>query len=189
MQEDYRQFVRGINPDLLFEGLEALIVQMKLVDETKEADDPDELLDVLSVVYRYMLSNKSKELVSFEAEKDALLHLIALFEFLPYSKVQMDIRVTNPGVTVPGTFLYLVQELVKVTIPSAILEQNIKLYDDGTHLILSCVKNDKVSEEFSLELPETLNHSYSHYTDHQISVEETDHTRSIFIPKIILNTD
>lgn len=188
VEEDYRQFVRGINPDLLFEGLEALIIQMKLVRQNKELYDPDELLDVLSMVYRYMLSNKSKELVQFDSEQEALRNLISLYDFLPYSKVKLVIGVENPGMVVPGTLLHLVQELIRMTIPSHLLEQEIELTEDKSKLILQTIKNDKVSQKFSLKLSEALNQRYSHYSNQQITIDETDEKRTIYIPKISINS-
>ncbi|MEL6561055.1 MAG: histidine kinase [Bacteroidota bacterium] len=189
IQEDYRQYIRGINPELLFEGLEALIVQMKLAQKDSTSADPDELLDVLSMVYRYLLSNRSKELIRIEEEVDALVNLTGLFDYLRYSKVKLAVKVDPAGKIVPGTLFYLVQELVKVTIHSPLLEQEIELYETDKHLILETLKNDKVNEEFMPDLPEMLNRSYSFYANEKITIKETDTTRSVLIPKITINTD
>ena len=189
IQEDYRQYIRGINPELLFEGLDALIVQMKLAQKESSVADPDELLDVLSMVYRYLLSNRSKELVAFDQEVEALEYLTGLFEYLHYSKVKLNVQIKQPGEIVPGTLFYLIQELVKVTIHSPLLEQEICLRETDHYFILETVKNDKVNKEFMPDLPEMLNRSYSFYTNEKISVEETDTKRTVLIPKITIQTD
>ena len=63
-----------MNPSLLLEALESLIA---LVDDKQ--DVADELIDELSVVYRYILGSKSAELVSIENELETSQHLINLF--------------------------------------------------------------------------------------------------------------
>lgn len=189
IQEDYRQYIRGINPELLFEGLEALIVQMKLAQKEPASADPDELLDVLSMVYRYLLSNRSKELIRIEEEIEALVNLTGLFDYLLYSKVKLEVTVQPSEKIVPGTLFYLVQELVKVTIHSPLLEQEMILHETDKHLILETLKNDKVNKEFMPDVPEMLNRSYLFYANENIAIKETDTTRSVLIPKITINTD
>ena len=63
IEHDFIQFKRGINPHLLFESFEALIV---LLNQNKEKSE--EFIDHLASIYRYILSNKDKQLVSVKVE-------------------------------------------------------------------------------------------------------------------------
>lgn len=181
-EEDYRQFVRGINPPLLFKGLEALIMQMKSgIDE-----DPDELLDSLSMVYRYMLANRTNEPVAFEKEAEAMNNLVALFGFLPYVRVTLALNVENPGVVVPGTFLQLLQEFVRITIPSVLGTQKIEIYEQDDYMILEMNNNDRLDISFDKNVIRVLNQQYNLYSDETIRYQGDDKKHQVYIPKLLL---
>ena len=68
-------FNNEINPDLLFQSLETLIPLVHHDPGTAE-----NFVDRLATVYRYILDNRKKELVSVEEEIQASKNLIYLFK-------------------------------------------------------------------------------------------------------------
>ena len=63
IEDDFKQFKRGINPDLLFESLEALLVLIK-----NDKEKSDDFIDHLATIYRYILSGRERQLVPFNEE-------------------------------------------------------------------------------------------------------------------------
>ena len=68
-------FNNEINPDLLFQSLETLI---SLVHHN--LDTAEDFVDRLALVYRYILDNRKKELVSVDEEIRASKNLVYLFK-------------------------------------------------------------------------------------------------------------
>ena len=184
IQSDYEHYIRGINPQLLFQGLEALLVHMRLVHSPDQTHDPDELIDVLSVVYRYMLGNRSRELVGIQEEVDAMRHMAYLFDFLPYRKVSFTANVAETGLVLPGSVLQLMQELVSITIPSDRLAMDLKLEENEQYYLLSAPADDKVGVRFSDDLIAQLNQSLSHYSSQKITSQKEAKRRILCVPKL-----
>ena len=68
-------FNNEINPDLLFQSLETLI---SLVHHN--LDTAEDFVDRLALVYRYILDNRKKELVSVDEEIRTSKNLVYLFK-------------------------------------------------------------------------------------------------------------
>ena len=188
IQSDYQHYVQDINPQLLFQGLESLLVQMKLAASGSVQHDPDELIDVLSVVYRYMLGNKSRELVTIGEEVEVMQQMAYLFDFLPYRKVVFISEVADGGMVLPGAVLQLTQELVSITIPSDQLDMEVTLSETEDHFLLSAPIEDRIGTNFSEELVKQLNGSLRHYSELSITLRSTDEQRIVSIPKLFMAT-
>ena len=63
IEEDFRQFKREINPNLLFESFEVLLLLIK-----EDKDLVDGFIDHLATIYRYILTSKKVQLVAVNEE-------------------------------------------------------------------------------------------------------------------------
>ncbi len=182
IEADFAMFKKGINPRLLFESLEAILVIMKSAPEEAES-----LSDHFSAVYRYLLSKRVNELVPVSEEIDILQDHIKLFNHLPYRKVELQLDDLKDSWTVPGSFLMLSEKIIRSTIPSE--NKRLKLSIDD--------KEDRI--EFHYETEEVLNggldksslkdinKSYSFYSDRDIQLSEGVSYKTIKLPKLKLN--
>lgn len=84
VEHNFTSYVKGINPELLFESLEAMLVIMK--DSPSKAE---QLSDYFSTVYRYILSKRNRELVDIDEEMEVVKNFVQLLNHLPNRKVEL----------------------------------------------------------------------------------------------------
>jgi len=73
LEYQLESFKNIVNPQLLYTNLETLITLIH-----KDKDVAEEFVDRLSMVYRYMLTNRNNELVELNQELHALENLLYL---------------------------------------------------------------------------------------------------------------
>lgn len=180
VEADFQQFKRGINPQLLFESLESLIILMK-VDKEKA----DDFLDHLSGVYRYVLSRKN-ELVEIQTELDALSSMIELFDSLPNRNLSMEIKVKGDFMMVPGVLLQLVENVIRNSIATPLVPLKLKLEEDDQFLRLSYENMDKIGMVSIHATVKEISRSYGLYSDQWFDVEEVESSKTIKVPKLLV---
>ena len=181
IEDDFKQFKKGINPSLLFESFETLLV---LINESLEKTD--DFIDHLATIYRYILSVKEKQLISFTEEVTVVKVLIKLLNYLPYRNVTLEDNIENKFLTVPATFLFLVEQIVRTTIISSNSELKLTVTDNDAFIALEYHTNDKISTKFSKENITELERVFSIYSLENIEMIEINETRKILIPKLHL---
>lgn len=179
IEEDFKQFKQGINPNLLFESLESLLVLIK-----KNKEDADVFIDNLATIYRYILSGKKHQLVKISEEISNTLELVNLFNYLPYRKISIQNKVGSNFLTVPGSLLFVVEQIVRSTIISSDVLLNIVFTESDEFLELSYITNDKITEKFTLKNIEEIQRIYSVYSDKNILVHDDSKIRKIRFPKL-----
>lgn len=184
VEDDFMQFKKGINPDLLFECFEAIIILIR-----KNSDKVDDLIDNMAVVYRYILSRKSKQLVLIEEELNVLDELTQLFNYLPFVNVSIDKKIKTNFLIVPGSLLSLVENIIRSTISSSDLQLNIEILETEKQLKLSYVKTDKIISGFESSSLIDIDERYEIYSRDKLTIEDLDNTRFISIPKLITKTN
>ncbi|MEL7006640.1 MAG: histidine kinase [Bacteroidota bacterium] len=173
---EFRNFKREMNPTLLLESLESLIA---LVDDKQ--DVADELIDELSVVYRYILGSKSAELVSIEDELETSQHLINLFW---YQGREIDFQNNvKEGMCVPGVLLQVVEWLVKSSIHSTVQPVTIEISTLGNTLIIESERKAKLNSD-ELDLTD-FERAYSFYSNDQLAVDESEGYTLVKIPLLV----
>ena len=100
MEEDFAGFKRDINPELLLESLEAILVVMK-----KDAEVAESLTEDFASVYRYILSSKKKEIVGIEEELHVLNDFVQVLNQLPFRKIELGKSNIKNTWVVPGSLL------------------------------------------------------------------------------------
>jgi len=184
IEDDFRQFKRGINPHLLFESFEALIVLMHLNPEKA-----DEFIDHLSTIYRYILSSKDRQLVSFEEELTHLSELENLFNKLPYRNLSIESQVSNSFLVVPGSLLFLVELIVRNTIISSDIALEINLLEESNSITIAYQTHDKINVNLQTSDLEEIRRVYSIYSEEALNISVHEGIRSISIPKLTLKTN
>lgn len=179
IEDDFRQFKKGINPHLLFESFEALLI---LIHQNKEKTD--EFIDHLATIYRYILSSKDRQLVEMKEEYINLVELEKLFNKLPYRAIQVEYTVISDFLLVPGSLLFIIELIVRKTIMSSSIQLRIDIIESEDMIHISYKTHDKINSKLTLKEFEELNRVYSIYSQQKISVEESDQKRIISFPKL-----
>jgi hypothetical protein len=181
IEDDFRQFKRGINPNLLFESFEALIVLMNQNEEKA-----DEFIDHLSTIYRYILSSKDRQLVDFQEEFIHVKELEHLFNQLPYRNITIENQVESQFLVVPGSLLFLVEFIVRNTIISSGIQLQLTLKENDEMYFISYKTHDKINADLNTSDFEEIKRVYSIYSEQEISMKLTEGNRTLYIPKLTL---
>lgn len=181
VQRDFVDFKQGVNPELLFESLEQLILLSR-----QDVDQAEAFLDELALVYRYVLSRK-QELVDVNAELEALNHFIQLLNNLPNRQLTMQTQISGEFVVVPGVLLKSVELILR----SAIVNYSnpITIIVTETEHFMQVESNFfkrlTPTNQF-LEIYEQLKSTYSLYTDLELIMDRNPTGYAISIPKLNL---
>jgi Histidine kinase len=164
LESEFLSFRQEINPDLLYDSLEELILCLH-----KKTDTAEELIDCLAALYRYQLIHRQKEFVSLGEEVNAVQHLIRLAN----QKHKNTIRWINKMEDVasvelmPGALITAVDSILRNTLISADAPLVLTLSrEDEEYFVLHHDLNDKLQlHPESLEAFQRLQRSYSVYSD------------------------
>lgn len=179
IEHDFVEFKRGINPNLLIESFEALIV---LIHQNKEL--ADDFIDHLATIYRYILSSKKQQLISVNEEILVLEELEALFNKLPYRTINLTKEIEQDFLMVPGTLLYVLESIVRNTIVSNEIALEVLIKENGNTIEISYKHKDKLSTSFLTNELKEMSRVLQVYSDEALSVNETENQRIITIPKL-----
>ena len=182
---NFIKLTRGINPDLLFESLESLITHV----QDNDADEADNMIDDLSMVYRYTLSKNSKEIISIQEELRALSSLAQLINRLPYRKTKIVNNLSGSGYIIPGSLLHLIEIIIKKTIVSQHKTLTITITNEEKNISVSYIPHDKLNNTLSIEDLQNINLTYSMYSEQQVQIKEQDEQRSILLPLLSFKTE
>ena len=179
VEEDFKQFRKGINPELLFESFEVLIVLMH-----KNKENSEELIERLSAVYRYILSAKSSQLVTFQEEIEVLKELISLFNYLPYQRIKLNILTQTDSLIVPTSLLIIAESIIRSSIISSETAIKINISENQNYILLTYQAQEKISTTLELADLEDINKSYHIYSERMVFLEKDNKKRLIGIPKL-----
>lgn len=164
LESDFISFKNDINPDLLYESLENLILTLQ-----HNVDKAEEQIDYLAGIYRYGLINRHKELISLDEELQAAEHLIKL---LNYKHRQLNllnaVHDTRNIQLIPGSLLVTIDSIVRNTLISKESPLVIRLYleEGDEYLVLQHTLNDRLLlHRDSLLAYDRLKRSYSFFSE------------------------
>lgn len=164
LDADFISFKNEINPDLLYESLENLILTLQ-----HNVDQAEEQIDYLAGIYRYSLINRHKELITFEEELNAAEQLIKLlnYKFQNHLNLLSAIKTKNIHL-IPGSLLVTIDAIVRNTLISKQSPLVIRIYlEEGEeYLVLQHSINDKLLlHKDSLNAYARLQRSYSFFSE------------------------
>ncbi len=165
LDADFISFKNEINPDLLYESLENLILTLQ-----HNADQAEEQIDYLAGIYRYSLINRHKELISLEEELYAADHLIKLLNYKYQNQLNLlnSIRDTKSIYLIPGSMLVTIDAIVRNTLISKKSPLVVRIYleEGDEYLVLQHTINDRLLlHQESLHAFARLQRSYSFFSE------------------------
>lgn len=180
IEEEFYEFKRGVNPDLLFESFEALLVLINV-----DQDSADDFIDYLATIYRYVLSSRQKQLVSVSEELQVLVEFEKLMNSLPYRSIQIKTEVKSEFLVVPGSLLSIIEKIVRETIVSKDVHLSISILEEESYVLLNYEYQDKIQSRFNLAQLQEIIRAYSVYSTLNITCEENELSRTIYLPKLL----
>jgi ligand-binding sensor domain-containing protein len=177
----YQNLINHLNPHFLFNSLTSL--NSLIMTESKAAS---KFLQKLSLIYRYILQNKEKDMVTLEQELSFLKHYVELQKSRFDDGLQIEVGIEKE---------YLSYGIVPVTLQN-LFENAIKhnIIEDSSPLIISVlVKNEYLIVKNNLQRKqfvetsnkqglESLKSLYKYLSPKPIEVMETEHEFIVKIP-------
>jgi hypothetical protein len=164
LESEFLSFRQEINPDLLYDSLEELILCLH-----KKKDTAEELIDSLAALYRYQLMHRHKEFVSLAEEVQAVQHLIRLANQKHKNTIRWINKMEDAASIelMPGALVTAVDSVLRNTLVSADAPLVLTLSrEDDEYFVLHHDLNDKLQlHSESLEAFQRLQRSYSVYSD------------------------
>ncbi|MBS1545376.1 MAG: histidine kinase [Bacteroidetes bacterium] len=186
LESAFHSFRQEINPDLLYDSLEELILCMH-----RDTDTAEELIDSLASLYRYQLVHRQKEFVSLDEELSALRHLLRLANQKHQGQINWVNEITGAGdiQIVPGALITATDSIIRNTLISEQSPLTLTLTrEDEEYLVLHHVLNDRLMlHAESLDAFQRLQRSYSVYSDKPFIQVKAGHENYVKFPLITLD--
>jgi hypothetical protein len=164
LEADFSSFKNEINPELLYESLENLILTIH-----HNAEEAEEQIDYLAGIYRYGLVNRQKELISLEEELHATENLVYLLNARNQNLLSLVSEVNNASeiYLIPGSLLVTLDTIVRNTLISKKSPLQIRLYlEDDDYLVVQHGINDRLLQHVeSLGAFARLQRSYTFFSE------------------------
>ncbi|NQZ43557.1 MAG: histidine kinase [Flavobacteriaceae bacterium] len=182
VEEAFRVYQKGINPELLFESLESMLATMK-----NDPDKAEEMTDHFSSVYRYILSQNQTELVSLAEELDATRSLVALFDNLPHRSLKLEIDVDERLWIPPKTLLAIIEQIIRSTIASSKKELKVSLESKEGCMKIRYQPEERLRYGFDLAKISDVVKKFGFFSSEPIRLDDEATWRTLTLP--ILNYD
>ncbi|MBP9925698.1 MAG: histidine kinase [Cyclobacteriaceae bacterium] len=165
LDADFIAFRNEINPDLLYESLENLILTLQ-----HNVDHAEEQIDYLAGIYRYSLINRHKELISLDEELQAAQQLINLLNYKYQNQLNLlnSIKNAHEIQLIPGSILVTLDSIVRNTLISKQSPLVVRLYlEEGEeYLVLQHMINDRLQiHKESLHAFGRLQRAYTFFSE------------------------
>lgn len=165
LEMEMDEFKNDINPDLLYESLENVISMMH-----KRNSDAEEYIDYLASAYRYVLSNRQRELISLQAELNAGKTIIRLLNEKHFNQIKFDVEIDAADLhlqLIPGSLPVALESIVRNTIIANHEPLVIRCYlEDNEYLVLQSRLNDRlIPHRESMAALLRLQKSYTLYSE------------------------
>lgn len=187
LEMEMKEFTNEINPDLLFEGLESLIGLLY-----QDIEKAEEHIDNLASTYRYVLTNRKQELVTFESEIESVKPLLAVLNEKFNYKIQFECQMVEQTImAVPGAMAIIIEYLVRNTIIPSNEKLVIKGYvEDDDYLAFQCLLNEKlVPHKDSILSLERLQKSYKRFSNNPLIQVKAYKENFIKLPILLLKEE
>ncbi|MBL7863405.1 MAG: histidine kinase [Cyclobacteriaceae bacterium] len=183
LEAEFSSFRQEINPNLLYDSLEELILCMHTQSELAE-----ELIDSLAALYRYQLINRQKEFVPLAEELGALRHLLRLANTKHRGQIiwKEEVPASFDIQIMQGSLLTTLDSIIRNTLISEHSPlQLILSLEEEDYLVLTHGLNDKLQQHPESQLAfQQLQRSYSIYSDRPFVQVKAGRENYIKFPKI-----
>lgn len=159
---DLHNYLNEVNPSLLYAGLESLI---SLVHH--EPQDAEDFIDRLSLVYRYILSNKQNELIDLKSDLKAGSNILFLFNEFNGGQISINNHIPDEVLdsqVVPGTTPRLIEFIITKTIITKYQPLVIRLDLEEDYIVFAYKLNDKLMPD-DQKLLDSLERAYEFFSE------------------------
>jgi sensor histidine kinase YesM len=176
-----------IDPHFLFNSLNVL---SSLIEENP--DNAQRFTTSLSKVYRYVLEQKDKELVSIEEELAFAKTYMNLLKMRFEDSLEYELQVVNPdpeAKVVPLSLQLLLENAVKHNVISVQKPLKIRIYIEGGFLIIQndYQKKEVLQDRQGVGLQNIINR-YAIITKRKVMIEQNEKTFTVKIPILTKQT-
>ncbi len=182
IEADVVQFKKGINPELLFDTLEAFMANMK-----KSPDKVEKLAERFSSIFRYILTKRNKELVPIADEISVLREFVSLFDNLPYRKVILRKIETDTMWLPPTTLVTIIEQIIRTTILSEHQAIKIDIVANEKDLTIQYQPEERLRRTLSIEDLSTVSDKYRYYSTREVRIVFEKGMKKIQLPKLKYN--
>ncbi len=170
-----------LDPHFLFNSLNVLT---SLIDENP--DSAQKFTTSLSKVYRYVLEQKNKDLVTIDEELQFAKTYMSLLQMRYEDAIKFSIsdRISDPELKiVPLSLQLLLENAVKHNVITSDSPLEINIYEDKGYLIVENNINPKASLERSTKVGlRNINQRYSLITNRPVEINQTNKTFKVSLP-------
>lgn len=170
-----------LDPHFLFNSLNVLT---SLIEE--DAGQAQKFTTSLSKVYRYVLEQKNKEVVSIEEELQFARTYVRLLKMRFEDSIVLDIPETssNPEAKiVPLSLQLLLENAVKHNVVTSSKPLYIKVYEEDGNLVVSNnIQEKQVVKKSSGVGLRNIQQRYQLLTDRKVRIEKADQHFSVYLP-------
>ena len=172
-----------LDPHFLFNSLNVLT---SLIDENP--DSAQKFTTGLSKVYRYVLEQKNKDLVSVDEELDFAKTYMSLLKMRFEDSIVFDIpeNATNPeSKVVPLSLQLLLENAVKHNMVTSNKPLHIRIFEDGGHLVVENTLQPKqiVKKSSGVGLS-NIKQRYELLTDRQVNINQQAERFAVALPML-----
>lgn len=180
LEFELESFKSEMNPDLLMECLENLLVLMQ-----KDVKRSDNYIQALSNQYRYLLDSRRKEFVPMDVELEAARELVFLLNISEDEKISLEREGMDSKIPVlPGTIHSIIYNVENSMILNSLNPLIIKLSQDKDgDIFLRYPDRPRLRPGPTINI-EKLNQSYLHYTNREIESRQNGTEIEWIIPRL-----
>lgn len=181
LNAQYENLKNQLNPHFLFNSLTSL---NSLIHEDQQL--ASQFLQQLSRVFRYVLENRDKELVTLETELNFIKRYLFLLNtrFENYFSVRLEIDAALQTCRiVPVTLQILVENVIKHNSISEEHPLQVAIYTENGYLVVHNNRNPRNLVETSNRMGlENMKQLYSYLSDKPVEVIQTDEEFTVKVP-------
>lgn len=182
-QVQYDNLKNQLNPHFLFNSLSSL---NSLIFENPQL--ASEFLQQLSKVFRYVLENKEKSLVTLRTEVNFVTQYAALLKTRFNEALQIEFDISNTVYekkVVPVTLQVLLENAIKHNVTAKDNPLKIRIYDANGYLVVENILQKKIVIETSNgQGLENLKNLYQFLSETPVEIEQTADRFAVKIPLI-----
>ena len=181
-----QNFKNQLNPYFLFNNL-SVLTSLVYKDQDKAVD----FINELSKVYRYILDNKSAELVSLQEELAFLEHYIYLLKIRFEESILFDIKIsknTEGGHLPPMCLQMLVENTIQHNEASQANPLKVLIYTENNHLIVeNTIQPRSDKSESSQTGLKNIESRYAYFTNEKAEILNDGKVFKVVLPLILKN--
>jgi hypothetical protein len=187
-EANFRDFKRALNPELLFESLEQVVLLLK-----QNPVGSEELLQQVSTLYRYTLGGKRKQLVTLAEEWHHWQNFIILLNALPKQTVKLHFLPLNQSQLngiwlVPTALLQLSYFASRQAIAGKNNRLNISLQLEENHLVFGAQSAFKIEDHPLQKSLKHLKQQYAFFSNVALGLSVTKQAIEVRLPIIKNNS-